>query len=72
MAIAATDEASFVLPVGIHYTRDRRQKLPPRHPVIAFGDPITEYSQNRSTMKSQIVEGMQAALDLANAYPSEK
>lgn len=72
IAIAATDSESFVLPIGIHYTHDRHQKRPPRHPVIAFGNPITEYSQNRSAMKARIVEGMQAALDLANTRSSEK
>lgn len=71
MAIAATDQASFLLPVGIHYTHDRHQKLPPRHPIVAIGEPIVEYEQTIPQVKKQILEGMQTALDLANAHQME-
>ncbi len=71
MALAATDQESFILPVGIHYTGDRHQALPPRHPVVALGAPIVDYAQNAFRVKKQIFEGMQTALDLANSHQTD-
>lgn len=71
IALAATDEHSFILPVSIRYTGDRHQALPPRHPIVAFGTPITEYEKSIGAIKGQILQGMQTTLDIANSYARE-
>lgn len=71
IAVEATDRHSFILPVGISYTSNRHRKLPPRHPVVVLGRPITIYEHAAPAVKGQVLRGMQIALNRANNYQSE-
>lgn len=63
----ATDTRSFILPVGIFYrtSHPRDTIVPPRHAVVAIGEPITEYGQTTHAIRHQVQTGIQAALTTA-------
>lgn len=69
-ALYAGDESSFIVPAAIHYrvTDPRAPKLPPRHTVVALGEPITTYETKTLAIRRQVYDGLQAALDRAVDY----
>ena len=66
MALLASDENTFILPVGIHYQENAEGKLSPWRPTVALGDPITHFEAAPTGVKKQIYAGMQDALDRAH------
>lgn len=66
IALLASDEHSFIVPVGIaHHTHTDRYLLPPRHSVVAIGEPITQYEPTINGVRQQVLDGMQAQLTCA-------
>lgn len=62
----ASDNHSFIVPVGVHYkSPDPKHAKLPRHASVAFGEPITHYETNPIALKRQIHAGMQDALTAA-------
>jgi 1-acyl-sn-glycerol-3-phosphate acyltransferase len=65
----ATDNSSFIVPVGIRYrTNNAHETLLPRHAAVVFGTPITTYASSPGAIKAQVYEGMQASLTEAVTY----
>ena len=73
IALKATDQAAFIIPVGIHYRSDNPGGLyVPRGTAVVFGEPITDFAQTSAGIKNQIVQGMQHALTQATDIASRE
>ena len=66
MALLASDENTFILPVGIHYQENAEGMLSPWRPTVALGEPITHFEATPTGVKKQIYAGMQDALNRAH------
>ena len=65
VALAAGDEHSFIIPVGMAY-HTKSGKTKPRHAIVAFGEPITEYNSSNRGIRQQVLDSMQLQLERAN------
>lgn len=67
VALAASDEHSLIVPAAIAYRHSRRSgRVAPRHAIVAFGDPITEYEPSSRGIREQVLVAIQTQLERAN------
>lgn len=66
----ASDDRSFIVPLGIAYrcANPRNRVIPPRHTVVAIGDPVIHYDRGINGIRQQVYESIQSTLDHAVAH----
>lgn len=65
IALLASDEQSFIVPVGIAHRTSNHKQLLPRHSVMTIGEPITHYEPTINGIRQQVLGGMQTQLTRA-------
>lgn len=69
VALDVGDSDSFILPIGIHHRgiAPRESRIPPRHPIVAIGEPITTYMGTVDDVRLQVHAGIQDMMNVAYA-----
>lgn len=65
LAAAATDERSYIIPIGIRYRHDKISEhniIAHRRPIVTLGEPILDYADDVDGIREQVHLGINAAL----------